>query len=165
MTTIYVWRGNSGAGHSEQAQRVGEELARIEAENGGLHPPQVVAAARSENSALHPYFEWRNDVAADKFRLHQARHLISHIEVKVIDDKALQTPIRAFVHLPDSESEDGHYQSIHTVMSDATKREVLINRAKIELEQWRARYAELEEFASVFRAVDKTIRKPKGKAA
>lgn len=40
------------------AQTAGEELARIEKENGSLTPELVVDESRREEAPLHPVFEW-----------------------------------------------------------------------------------------------------------
>lgn len=42
---------------------------------GRLRPSDVVHAAKSPASALHPHFEWNDKVAAGKYRLDQAREI------------------------------------------------------------------------------------------
>lgn len=63
-------------------QSISQELARIErANNRLLTPDAVVSAARSENSALHDHFTWDDSEAAHKWRLNEARDLISRYRV------------------------------------------------------------------------------------
>ena len=80
------------------AQVVGEELSRIEQENGGLTPDSVLESARSEESRLHDAFEWRDDVAAERFRLGQASKMIRSITV-VMEDDTSREPVSAFVNI------------------------------------------------------------------
>lgn len=67
---------------SVDAQAVGEELERIRSENDGkLLPQDVVEESRSEDAVLHPAFEWIDAVAAEEYRLNQARTLIRSVRV------------------------------------------------------------------------------------
>lgn len=63
------------------AQTAGEELARIKRVHGLVHPATVVDESRPEDAPLHPAFEWRDPVAAEKFREHQASQLIRRVRV------------------------------------------------------------------------------------
>lgn len=50
---------------------------------GELPPKDVVDRARDRQSVLHSYFEWDDKVGGEKYRLQQARHLISQVRVKI----------------------------------------------------------------------------------
>lgn len=43
---------------------------------GIISPRDVVDAAKNEASPLHPFFEWDDSVAAEKYRLGEARNLL-----------------------------------------------------------------------------------------
>lgn len=58
----------------ERAIAAIDRLAEIH--GGIISPRDVVDAAKNEASPLHPYFEWDDSVAAEKFRLGQARTLM-----------------------------------------------------------------------------------------
>ena len=61
-----------------------------------MSPAAVVGAARDRAHALHRHFEWRDQIAAEQYRLDQARTLIRVI--RVIDDQGEDpTPGIAFL--------------------------------------------------------------------
>jgi hypothetical protein len=69
-----------------QAKRdaVTKRLAEIEQQYGGrLTPEAVVEDASNAESPLNELFEWDDGVAAHQYRLHQARLVITSIEVEV----------------------------------------------------------------------------------
>lgn len=152
---VYAWK-ERGLGFSTKhvdAQTVGETLEEIEARHGALRPGYVVEEARPETSALHPLFEWDNDAAAEKFRLHQARQVISSVVVKQVDNREVQHPIHAFVNI----SQDGGRQYVSTVaaMSDDEKRRIILQKAKDDLMTWRLKYQALNEFAELHAVIDR----------
>lgn len=63
------------------AQTAGSELDRIRQRDGTLRPATVVNDARPEDAPLHPAFEWRDPVAAEQWREHQASRLIKVVRV------------------------------------------------------------------------------------
>jgi len=77
---------------------------------GNLVPLDVVDAARPKKAPLHPAFEWDNSVAAEQYRVHQARNLIRSVRIVVDESDAPTTP--AFVHV-----EVNNYQPIEAVIS------------------------------------------------
>jgi hypothetical protein len=138
------------------AQKVGERLERIRAANNGdLTKEAVVEDARSTKSPLHKIFEWDNDVAAEKFRLEQARFLIKSISVVVSEEQT--APVRAFVNVRGSNT--SAYTSMSDAMSDPQLRALVLDRARRELEDWRARYRHLEEFADIIDMINSVTSK------
>src|SRR5210317_675994 len=71
---------------------------------GKITPQQVLEAARNESSPLHSFFDWDDDVAAESWRLHQARTLIKSVKVEIITET---TRIKAvgFVRDPSKDSD------------------------------------------------------------
>ncbi|MGA0909049.1 MAG: hypothetical protein ACO3QS_06425 [Burkholderiaceae bacterium] len=63
------------------AQTAGSELDRIRRRDGTIKPAAVVNEARPEDAPLHPAFEWRDPVAAEQWREHQASTLIKVVRV------------------------------------------------------------------------------------
>ena len=63
------------------AQTAGSELDRIRRRDGCLRPDVVVDEARPEEAPLHRAFEWRDPVAAEQWREHQASTLIKVVRV------------------------------------------------------------------------------------
>jgi hypothetical protein len=78
----YAYRiedGNEALG--VDAQTAGSELDRIRRRDGTIRPDVVVDEARPEEAPLHPAFEWRDPVAAEQWREHQASTLIKVVRV------------------------------------------------------------------------------------
>lgn len=147
---IYRWK--DGARFGVDAQKAGTELERIRVRhNGRLEPEWVVHAAKSERNPLHPLFEWDDTVAAQNWRVDQARGVIRSVEV-VVEQAEESTPIRAFVSV--IRGNDRSYTSVEHAMSDPALRQQVLRAALKELEAWRSRYAELVELANVFAAID-----------
>ncbi len=136
-------------------QKVVAELRRIAAEHDGLlNPSDVVMAARSKSSPLHSKFEWDDSEAAERYRLHQARQLIS-VTVEYIGGQENGMLSRVFVSLTSDRKEDGGYRTIDAVMSNRSSREQLLEDAVNDMETFKARYRELKELADVFAAMRK----------
>jgi hypothetical protein len=149
---IYEWR--TGARQSVDAQKAGERLERLRAKHGGLTAQIVVADARSMRSPLHDDFEWDDERAAHEFRLEQARDMLANVTVRYEQHTEAQ-PVRAFLVV--SVGGENKYESTYTVMSDVALRQQVLIRALRELESWRKRYADLEEFASLFSAIEPVL--------
>jgi hypothetical protein len=129
-------------------QKIGEELTRIAAENGGrLEPKPVVEAARKRSSAMHTLFEWRDQVAADKYRLDQARELIRIIRIENTD-KPDEPARRAFLNVQDN----GHsYRTVDEVLGSSKLQLAVLIAAERELNAFEQRYSELAEICSYVR--------------
>lgn len=139
------------------------ELQRIAQQHGGeLHPADVVAAARPKNSILHSRFEWDDTEAAQRYRLWQARQLISiTVEYTGTEDRPMLS--RVFVSLKSDRTEDGGYRSVQAVMSDPGSRAELLQDALEDMRRFQKKFKQLEELASVFKAMDSV--KPKLKSS
>lgn len=150
----YQWR--DGARQKLSAQVVGDELERIRQGNGGALTPEVtVENARPTNSPLHEGFEWNDSIAAEEYRLVQAREIIRAVEIVPEEDKGagVAPGIRAFVTLGPPASRS--YFATYDVMADPAGRQEFLQRALRELRQWRQRYQQFAELAAIFEAMDR----------
>lgn len=84
---------------------------------GRLSAAQVVEAARNPASPLHACFEWADDVAAEGYRLEQARRLIRGVKVIVSES---ETTLAAPRYVRDSgkESAEQGYVSLDQVRGE-----------------------------------------------
>ena len=80
-------------------QAAGEELERIKVRDGTIGASAVVNEARPEDAVLHPAFEWADPVAAEQYRLIQARQLIKRVRV-ICPEPADLPMVRASVARP-----------------------------------------------------------------
>lgn len=148
-----------------KAAKVGQQLERIAKTSGGLTARCVVEDARSKRSPLHPFFEWDDSAAAEKYRQRQARHLIQAVEVTYENVPGKPTaPFRAFVNLEHKSGQESPYRITVEVLSDIKLRGELLGQALAEAKSWQRRYERLDELADVFRALDDIPPPPKRKA-
>lgn len=138
-----------------------KELSRLARANRGLvQPSAVVAFARDPKTALHSQFTWDNTVAAEQYRLWQARHLL-RVYVTVVPNH--HEPVIAHVSLMSDRRADGGYRQIRAVLEDAEMRAELLETAMHELTVFRNRYASLKELCDVFAAIDKVASRKRRK--
>lgn len=138
------------------AQVVGEEFRRIEAENDGtLSPAIVVDEARPEEAVLHPAFEWDDEVAGEKWRVHQARNLICVVQV-VKPETAEPEPAEAQVAYVSvgSKQEGACYVSSALILTNEDVRARVLHDALSQLKAWRRRFDHLNELAGLFQQID-----------
>lgn len=145
----YSYR-KGGSGHGVPAQVVGEELARITTERGGLSPADVVEEARPAAAPLHPAFEWDDSVAGENYRRWQARALIRAVEVVYADKPA--APRAVYVHVPASASEEPDaapaYQPVEVVVRNRCMYAAALGNLKRNLASARRSAEELQHMAA-----------------
>ena len=125
------------------AQKVAEEIG-----NRKVTPQEVLEIARDENTELHKCFEWDNDLAAEKYRLIQARSVIINLVFVKTDNE--QEDVRCF----QITTERNTYQPAQQFLVQQDEYQALLKRAKAELEAFRRRYATLTELEGVLKAIE-----------
>lgn len=147
----YLWK--PGSHHCIDAQVAGDELERIRTRyNGRLDASNVVECSRNPSAPLHPAFEWNDEVAADAYRVEQAKYLIRSITIEIPKRDGSEASVRAFVSVV--RDEDRSYTSTAHALSDIELRQQVLDQAWRELEAWRQRHAELTELAEIFSVID-----------
>lgn len=98
---------------------VEKRLAEIASANGGrLTPDLVVADAESSSSPLHELFEWNDGIAGHKYRIEQARQVITSVRVVITTEhKAVSTVF--YVRDPEADPTEQGYVSINKLRSDS----------------------------------------------
>jgi hypothetical protein len=137
------YKFREGSGFSGDANEAYKELENIRTSNDDkLEPQKIVESASKKKSALHPHFEWDNDIAGGKWRLQQARSLIRAI-IYENDEKTESNNV--FIHVT---MDDGQYYqniSVATVDEFEIARKQLLSRA----ESLTRNVAEMNRFARV----------------
>lgn len=113
----------------------------------GFRAEDVVEAARPETAPLHPYFEWDDAVAAELFRVEQARGLVRSIEVRV-EVRPGPEPIAAWVrqyhHVIVPQGPDvppqPRYMPVQVIQQRGDLTRQIIESAARELRGWKERY-------------------------
>lgn len=120
-----------------------EQLLEIYQQNGSLTPAAVVEVARDPKHPLHGRFEWDDTVAAERYRLDQARQLIRVVKVtETRGNDLLRTREFVSVHRESGPS----YMPIDEVKADPFTSKLVLQQAAREWRQMFARYRHLEEF-------------------
>lgn len=125
------------------------ELVRIYERDGVLTPDAVVGDAAAKTSPLHPHFEWDNKKAAHSFRLDQARELIRLRSVDIERPDGGTTRVNAWVNLDPGPDGKRGYMPTSDALSDPVRREIVLARARQDLNSWVNRYRHLEEAAGL----------------
>jgi hypothetical protein len=130
------------------AQRIGEALADIKQRTTGIcNSKTVLDAARSPRHYLHRFFEWRDTVAAEKYRQEQARELMSCIDL--VETKAnKEKRLPAFVSIMDKGGRS--YYAIQEVVSSVHLQDLALKQAEADMEHYERR---LSQFAEIARAI------------
>ena len=143
-------------------QQETKELNLIHKRNKGiLRPADVVDFARDKKTALHNKFEWNNGKAADKYRLQQARQLIT-VYVEYINTGSETKEVQVYVSLtPDRKKTNGGYRKTIDILSNKVQKKQLLEDAYYELQTFVNKYGHLQELASTITAAIKDLQKRK----
>lgn len=126
------------------ADKVYSEIGNLES----ITPQNVLEKARNKKSELHKCFEWDDNVAAEKYRLSQARQIIQLLVITSEQEEV--TPVRIF----QITSERNEYKENRFFVENKDEYRILLDRAKTELQAIKKRYATLSELEDVFNAID-----------
>lgn len=128
------------------ANEVGKELEKL---GDNLTPDNVLEVAKDESNVMHNMFEWDDTVAGQKYRLWQARNIISNIRVNVISDDSEKRKIRAFV----TTKKETVFEPIEKVVKDTDRYSILLNNAYRELNYIKYKYDTLAEIQELLKDI------------
>ena len=134
---------------------IGREIKLLYEKDGFVSPTTVLDAGRAKNHPLHPFFTWDNSVAAEEYRLQQARNMILATKFVVFlkeDNKKVAKIIRKVHHVRQflqPEVGAGVYLLRQDVLDDRDYRSDFIDRKKKELRSWCASIVDVKELASL----------------
>lgn len=144
-------------------ERYKAEIAKLEQKyNGMLTPKDVVREASNRTSPIHDWFDWNDNGAGEKWRLHQARMLITTIKT-ISTFNGTQKEYRKYVNVRvDGNEGSGRFyvQTNNALKNPDTKSQVL-QRAINEITYWERTYADYKELEDVFNGIKKAKKKLK----
>ena len=154
----YAYRDSNGYPGLDP-DRLAAELDKIREKDGLLTPQAVIDEARStESSLLRPYiFDKNIKEAAEEYYLDNARRMIRSIYVILEENPDWKVPANINIR-GDGESARGYYPAA-TVMGNMVMREEALRRVWENLSRLRRLYSHMEQFASVWKAIDMTAKK------
>lgn len=140
---VYEWKPKSMI--KANANVAGKMCEQLE-NTVGLTPENLLNANRAENSPLHDEFEWNDSIAAEKYRINQAGHIIRCLCVKIetVNNRNPE-PVRAFFKLDTAEN----YESTTTIVKNISKYDELMIQARKELEAYLKKYSQIAELEPV----------------
>ena len=133
------------------AQTVGELCEELQQSEAGLTPSSFVEASRDPKSPTHTMIEWRDDVAAEAYRLEQAKNIIRSIVVIQEDTDPVEKD-RGFVITPGGQST---YVSLQSALNNEEWKEHLLAQARKDMIAFKAKYRRIAELAAVIDEMDK----------
>ena len=144
---VAKWKEGFGFYKDVDANKVATEIRSI---GEDVSAEQIVNKARDEGTELHKCFEWDNDIAAEKYRLVQARYVVHHL---VIEEKEVPTDrpeIRFFVKTGNKEG----YKETKIVVQKEDEYKALLARAWAELRAFKKKYSCLKELQEILDLID-----------
>jgi hypothetical protein len=107
-----------------------DKLIEIAGKNGGrLTAEAIVEDARNPESILHECFEWDDSIAAELYRIEQARAMVRSVRVETVTEGGNSYMVPVFIRDPESEPREQGYVGVETVRArheeiDALKSEI-----------------------------------------
>ena len=136
--------------HKGDAQKCYDECQTLEE----ITPANVLELARDENTELHKCFEWDTPIAAEKYRLIQARQIIQHFVIVPPDGEEDTPKVRSY----QITTECTKYEPTRMFLQNPDEYKELLKRAKSELEAFKQRYKTLTELETIFEEIDKFLK-------
>lgn len=122
-----------------------EELDLLMKEGDGLlSPHRVVEFAADPETALHSKFDWNDATAGPKWRLHQARMMIS---VLVTDYEGFKTKPYVSVGIDRKRDDTGGYRAVQDVLGTTDLRDMFLDQCVRSIEALVARAGQFRELA------------------
>lgn len=163
---IESYSAATGSGYSDDdAAVIGPELARL-AELGLSTTEDIVRAAKTKRSPLHPYvFAYDDAEAARRHRTDLAGHVARSIQVTVVGVDGQRRTMRAFYPVrvdpgtPGDRQEKRSYVSITTIAERVDLAEQVRSDLWRQLVTWRSRARDFDDFfKAIVDAIDEQRR-------
>jgi hypothetical protein len=125
-----------------QAQIAGERFVELKEERGELTAEAVIEDAQPEDSPIHPFFEWDDCAAAEKYRREQARHLLRSVAIIIERPNGAPSLVRLF-HArrgPDEGEARTRYVTVFEAQEDATDGAAILEEARRDFLQLLHKY-------------------------
>lgn len=121
-------------------------------------PQDVVEFARDPKTELHKCFDWDDETAAEKWRVHTARNILLSLKVEVISkDKKTGESVKIPFRLMQNDKEDKAYKHVSFIVRHDDEYARLLKRAKAELAAFKKRYSMIVELSEVIDEIDKIL--------
>jgi hypothetical protein len=131
--------------------------------NGKLNPLDIVREASSTRSPLHDWFDWEDNSAGEKWRMHQARLLLNSIKVKITFQEG-EKEYRKYLNVKvpvngNNKKFKRFYIETDRIMKNPELKEQVLRRAVKEAEYWQRTYEDYQELEDIFSGIKKAKKK------
>lgn len=146
MSEIIKWKID-GKYHADPTKCKDE----IESIGSDVKPQQIVDYAKNPDTELHKCFTWDNNLAAEKWRLQEARQIVCSLVIveSGTEDKE-DVKFRVFHK---TNNEDG-YKPIQFILKDKGEYEALLERCLADLRALKKKYQTLSEYQEIWDLID-----------
>lgn len=135
-------------------EEVIKEVLEVEQEQG-LTASNLVEKAKDKNSILHDLFDWDDTIAAEKWRLQQARALINEIKI-VVGDKTMYAFENVNVSVTDASERE--YKPVMEIISNEQYRNQILKSALNFLNSWKMKYKQFTELKPIVVSIERTTK-------
>ena len=118
----------------------------IESIGDDVKPWQIVDYAKNPEAELHKCFTWDNDVAAEKWRLYEARQVVCNLVIVETNSDDEDIQIRAFHKVNNDEG----YKSFRIILKNKDEYEKLLERCLSDLRALKNKYQNLSEYQEIW---------------
>ena len=135
------------------AQTVADEITSI---GDAVSPQEIVEKAKDEMTELHKCFEWDDEIAAEKYRVYEARQLVRHLVIEKPEPEEGEKekpPVRYFLQTVNGTG----YRPTEIIYRDENAYATLLETALAELKAFQRKYGRLKELDDVFEAIDRLM--------
>ena len=139
------------------AEVVGETMEKIEARDGEVTKESFLEESRPEEAPTHVLFEWNDEVAAEKYRLHQSKTIINNLRIEIVTDEAEPKTVKAYINTAESQHQKARYINFENAICDDRTKGIMYRNALAELAAFKRKYKELKELDALFTEIDKVV--------
>lgn len=145
MGIVAKWSA-TGTRFGADAQKCYEEIMEICEDLDSASPQAVLERARDESSELHKCFTWDDSIAAEKWRISEARLVTRQLVIKEVEVPKDRPEIRLFYK---TDNESG-YKPTEIIVRKEDEYKKLLASAYAELRAFKRKYSMLKELQEIF---------------
>jgi hypothetical protein len=128
----------------------------LQERDGLCTPAAFVEYSRDEDSPLHSLFPWDDEVAAELYRIHKARHIIGRVKIQLSSDISTPAHVHVTIKRGDGTIQNG-YAPIEVAMSNEDMRRQIFAEARAGLNGWRKRLAAFNQAVGAVNLIAEAI--------
>lgn len=150
----YKWKDGRHIKNSKGKAQIAGEMCEQLSESVGLTNKTFLDANRESNAPLHDSFEWNDGIAAEGFRLSQARDIINSIVIVQPETSEEESKVRAFHVVVNDESNEREYMPLEIIQKSDNYTNQMLDQAFNDYKVYRNKYKTLKELTGIWDSAD-----------